>query len=179
MKDLRLPFSIFPDSSLSGRNSHVSTIFSKGVVLQRKDLTEEQKLLEEEDEREDRARRKSVSSQLLSEVERTRRVVERRASAIVNFDIEQLKGRPLSKKKSFKPLDLASAVSATHSARDKRVKEFHERRGSQYLIRGLTRRISDALLGFLDTTVSLPSIAEQDEEREESRRFSIGITANH
>ena len=83
----------------------------KGVILQRKDLTEEQKLLEEEDEREDAMRRKSVAVELTSDKMKEKAKKERRASRIVELDLDQLYNKDMVRKKTFKPVGEEEGVA--------------------------------------------------------------------
>ena len=72
-------------------------------------------------------------------------------------------------------------------SRDERMKQFHERKGSMTLLRGLTRRVSSALFSLVEPKNSLAAIAEDgeteaDDEREKSGRLlkvDMGLDANH
>ena len=79
-------------------------LLTRGVIVQRKDLTAEQKLLEEEDQREDAMRRKSVAVSLTSDAFKEKSMRQRRASAIIELDLDELQKPGLTRLPSFKPL---------------------------------------------------------------------------
>ena len=69
------------------------------------------------------------------------------------------------------------------------MKQFHERKGSMALLRGLTRRLSSALFSLVEPQNSLTTITEEEEVEEDNKsgrdksgrllKVDIGLDANH